>query len=34
MLKGARTIALSGTGSAAGVGIVALAQQIGQSLDL
>jgi len=34
VLKDARTIAVSGTGSAAGVGIVALAQQIGQSLGL
>lgn len=34
VLKDAGTIAVSGTGSAAGVGIVALAQQIGQSLGL
>lgn len=34
VLKDARTIAVSGTGSAAGVGIVALAQQIAQSLGL
>lgn len=34
VLKDARTIAVSGTGSAAGVGLVALAQQIGQSLGL
>lgn len=34
VLKDARTIAVSGTGSAAGVGIVALAQQVAQSLGL
>ena len=34
VLKDARTIAVAGTGSAAGVGIVALVQQIGQSLGL
>ena len=34
VLKDARTIAVSGTGSAAGVGIVALAQQIAQGLGL
>lgn len=34
LLKDLRTIAVSGTGSAAGVGLVSLAQQIGQSLSL